>query len=521
MNGIAPDKNIGPSLDGTWKPKPALPKVITGKDTGFALVMLVIGFLFWNLIPPGSLGAGVTLFAVIICIASGGYLHISGLKQGRASLVCLAVILLSSTYFLLSDSIIIKNLNFLFLMAGFIYWICLTTGNRMEKRLAFSFLYDMINQSILIPFSNFSCCFAAFKSRVGENKRGKGIVSGAAGILIFLPVLILVVNLLIDADAAFESFIENLRFSFSADLLEYLLQMILGIPVACYLYGMIYGNRYKRYTDHLTLESAEKNVMAFRFAPDTPVYSALTALNLIYLVFFLTQAAYLFSAFTSSIPAAMTYAEYARRGFFELCTVAGINLAVIAVAHAIIKREKEEKQKLLKAETLAICFFTILLIATAMSKMAMYIESYGLTQLRVYTSWFMILLLAVFGVIAARQFKKFNGTKIVIISFVILFFVLCYGNVDGMIAKYNIDRYREGTLETLDVAALSELSDAAVPYLYELYQETDDVEFKASLRSAINGRYYDEASMLPYETTFRDFNLQTHQAEKIRAVISN
>ena len=128
----------------------------------------------------------------------------------------------------------------------------------------------------------------------------------------------------------------------------------------------------------------------------------------------------------------MTYAEYARRGFFELCTVAGINLAVITVAHFIIKQEagksdgkdqetKQKAPKTLRAEFAVLCLFTMMLIATAVSKMAMYISYYGLTQLRVYTAWFMLLLFIVFIVVGLRQFKNFNGARIIIISFVIFF----------------------------------------------------------------------------------------------------
>jgi hypothetical protein len=40
---------------------------------------------------------------------------------------------------------------------------------------------------------------------------------------------------------------------------------------------------------------------------------------------------------------------------------------------------------------------------------------------------------------------------------------LSYSNVGGRIAAYNIDRNKNGTLETLDIQALSRLSDAAVP----------------------------------------------------------
>ena len=72
----------------------------------------------------------------------------------------------------------------------------------------------------------------------------------------------------------------------------------------------------------------------------------------------------------------------------------------------------------------------------------MYIDYYGLTRLRVYTSWFMILLFVLFVIILLRQFRSFNGTRIAAIGCICLFMLLCYGNVDGMIAKYNIDRYQ-------------------------------------------------------------------------------
>jgi hypothetical protein len=173
----------------------------------------------------------------------------------------------------------------------------------------------------------------------------------------------------------------------------------------------------------------------------------------------------------------------------------------------------------LKFETVALCLFTMMLIATAVSKMGMYISYYGLTQLRVYTTWFMILLFLVFVIVAARQFKHFNGFKMALISFVLFFMLLCYANVDGMIAKYNIDAYREGDLQGVDVGALSELSDAAVPYLFELYQETQDPEMKSSIEAVIFGVYDGGAVRDPYDSTFRDFNFEKYKADKIRALL--
>jgi hypothetical protein len=486
------------------------PMEFSTADIIFAFCMLFCGFLYWNLINVVTMGFGVTLFTAVLCTAAAVYFKAAGFGQSKASLIFLGIIILSAVNFTLFDGILIKSLNFIFLSLSFVYWVCLTAEMRLENKISLYILSDMLRQLFVIPFYNFTGCFIGVKQIFIKNKKGKGILGGVIGILFFLPVLILVITLLTNADAAFESLTDKVRFLISENMLESLRDIILGLPVACYLYGLIYGNRNKRNVGYVTLESVNEQVKVFRFAPDVTVYSALTALNLIYAVFFLAQASYLFSAFRDSLPNAMTYAEYARRGFFELCAVSGINLAVIAVAHLIVKRDKI---KILKGETAVLCVFTIALIATAMSKMGMYIDYYGLTRLRVYTSWFMIVLLFLFVIVLLRQFRSFNGTRIAAVGCICLFLALCYGNADGLIAKYNIDRYQTGTLESLDVTAFSELSDGAVPYLYELYQETADPILKADILKAIMrpqyGSYVDHGS-------FRDFNLQQYKANQLR-----
>ena len=490
----------------------SVPMNFSATDIVFAYVILVCGFLYWNMISIMSLGMGVTIFALILCAAIIVYFRFSNLKQTKASLVFLGIIALSALNFSLFDGVLIKGLNFIFLSLCVVYWICLSTGTRLENKISIYMISDMMHQLFVIPFYNFNCCFAGAKQIFVKNQKGKGVLSGILGILIFLPVLILVITLLANADAAFEGMMDRIQFSMSENMMMHIRQLVLGIPVAFYLFGLIYGNRYQRNTGFVTLESVNKNVEAFRFAPHITVYSALTALNLVYVIFFLAQTTYFFSAFGDSLPQTMTYAEYARRGFFELCAVSGINLAVIAMAHLIMKREKI---KILQWETAVLCIFTIALIATAMSKMGMYINYYGLTRLRVYTSWFMVVLILLFVIILLRQFMSFQGTRIAVIGFICLFLTLCYGNVDGMIAKYNIDRYQAGTLESLDLDALSELSDASVPYLYELYQETADAVMKDDIREIIIERPEWQTSRAIYQKSFRDFNLQTYNAEQI------
>jgi hypothetical protein len=483
-------------------------------DIVIAYVMILIGFLYWNLIFIGSFGLGVTIFTVVLCTLTIAYFKTSGIRQSKASLGFLALIALSALNFALFDAILIKALNFLFLTLCFVYWVCIYAGTRMENKISLYAVSDLIYQLFVIPFYNFTGCFKGIIQIFTKGKKGKEVLGGIAGILLFLPVLILVITLLANADAAFESLISKIQFSISDKALEYLWQIILGTPVAFYLYGLLYGNIYKRRPGNATTETVNTYIEVFRFSPALAVYSALTVLNLVYLTFFLVQASYLFSAFSDILPQNMTYAEYARRGFFELCAVSGINLAVITTAHLIVKRDRV---KILQGETAVICVFTIALIATAMSKMGMYISYYGLTRPRVYTSWFMILLLFIFIIILIRQFRSFQGTRIAVVGGICLFMALCYSNPDGMIAKYNIERYQAGTLETLDIDSFYDLSDGAVPYIYELYQETEDNEMKGELKQAIMGLF--DSNMSNHQSTFRDFNLQKYKADLIRKKI--
>lgn len=482
-------------------------------DIVLAFSMLVIGFLYWNLIRVEHLGLGVTLFAAVLWGTAAVYFRFGRIKQSRISFFVSGIFALSAINFTLFDGTLVKVLNFLFISLLFVFWVLVTAGKRLEERISLYTISDMLRQLFVIPFANFTGCFSGIRQVFAKSSRGKGVLSGILGIVIFLPVLIMVISLLSSADAAFEGIIDRIELSVSENMLEYLLDLILGLPVACYLYGMLYGNRYPHNIGSVTLESVNKNLETFRFVPGVTVYAGMTALNLVYLVFFLAQTSYLFSAFEGSLPQTMTYAEYARRGFFELCAVSAINLVVIAGSHLIAKRERV---KVLRGETIALCLFTIALLGTAMSKMGMYINYYGLTQLRVYTSWFMVLLLVFFLIILLRQFKSFQGTRVALISFLILFMVLCYGITDGMIAKYNIERYQEGTLESLDLEAMTYLSDAAVPPLYKLYLETDDESLKKDIRGAILGDLVENHRGEEAPGTFREFNLQSYRADEIR-----
>ena len=492
-------------------------KSFSTSDKAFAFAMLGCGFLYWKLISVFMLGAGVTIFAIVMFIISFIYLSKSSAKQNAGSLILLVLAGLSAAQFVFFDNWLISGLNFIFLSAVFVYWICLSTDRRIDNKLSVYIIGDAVKQVVSMPFRNFGCCASGMKGFF-TNRKVKGILPALVGILVFLPLIAIVIRLLISADFAFEYFTNRIAdFISIGKIITNIIQFVIGIPVAFYLYGLIYGNVKGRYADKITVDSVDEAAGIVRFAPKTAIYSVLASFIAVYFIFFVVQVAYLFAAFGGNLPAEYTYAEYARRGFFELCAVAGINLVVLVVSALTVKRGSGENPTALRIETLIISLCTMLLIATALSKMAMYISAYGLTQLRVFTSWFMVFLFLIFTMICIRQFITFNMTKYIIAGFICMFMILSYGNVDGLIAKYNISRYESGTLSTFDVAMIAGLSDAAVPGIYDMYLRTDenDFEMRQLLASSImNGKSYTAVGI-------RGFNFQRYRADEIRALLAD
>lgn len=105
-----------------------------------------------------------------------------------------------------------------------------------------------------------------------------------------------------------------------------------------------------------------------------------------------------------------------------------------------------ESGKALKIMTVILSVFTLILIATAQSKMFLYIKEYGLTPKRVYTSWLMFILAAVFVLIIIFCFKKFNAARIGAGIITAAALLLGFCGVDSLIARYDASLIESGVM---------------------------------------------------------------------------
>ncbi|MDR1616705.1 MAG: DUF4173 domain-containing protein [Syntrophomonadaceae bacterium] len=501
------------------KNEPSSPFKFSSSEIVLAWVMLAIGFLYWNLLLE-AWGFGLTLFTLIISGVTLIFLNKSGFRQTCRSWFWLAVLLLCALSFSIFAATLLNFVKFLFLNAVFMYWLSVSTGRNLNDDLSAYLIGDAFNQIFIVPFSNFLYCFKGLKASLSGRKNSKNVLYLLLGMVIFFPFIAAVLKLLMAADSAFAQFIWHLGDVIvpGSNIIDYIFQFLLGIPVAFYLYGLIFGNVHDLGEGRFKRETLERAALNIRIAPQLTIYSALTVFNVIYILYTVFQSTYFFSSLTGSLPDSFTYAEYARKGFFELCAVASINLAVMLIAYVFIKRGSHEEPKALRVQLLCLSLLTILLIITAGSKMIMYINFYGLTPMRTYTSWFMALLFFVFTVILIRQLKKFNASKWLASGALALFMLLTFSNADGFIAHYNIERYKSGTLNRLDLDMLGSLSDAAIPHIYALYQDMgqsdpDDRMLKARLKNLIVVKNPLEEGNGIYN--YRNFNWQKYNAREI------
>jgi len=194
------------------------------------------------------------------------------------------------------------------------------------------------------------------------------------------------------------------------------------------------------------------------------VGTALGAVAALFLAFVAAQVPYLFGgAERVARLAGLSYAEYARRGFFELVWVAALTLPVLLVADwALDKRDPHAVRRVRTIAWLMLGLLAVIL-ASALSRMALYTGAYGLTELRLYTTAFMGWLIVVFAWFGATVLQgareRFASGALVAAGCLIV--ALDVANPDALIARVNLARADRGASFDADYAI--RLSADAVP----------------------------------------------------------
>ncbi|WP_327113758.1 DUF4173 domain-containing protein [Streptomyces sp. NBC_01341] len=157
-------------------------------------------------------------------------------------------------------------------------------------------------------------------------------------------------------------------------------------------------------------------------------------------------------------------AEYARQGFWQLLWATVLTLIVIALALRWAPRGGPRDRTLVRSVLGVLCTLTLVVVASALRRMDLYVDAFGLTRLRISVAavelWLGVVLLLIIaaGVFGARLLPR--AVAVSAAAGVLAFGLL---SPDGLIAEQNVERY--GSHKSIDIQYLKGLSADAVPAL--------------------------------------------------------
>lgn len=438
----------------------------TGKKEGiFGLLISVFGLMLCNSILFGGFQLGFAVFAPI-CIACGTvYLLSSGCRLTPYSGAILALCLLIAAAFARTDDIFVKFVMTWFLAVGVNLGLCLLAGQNRQSPDGVASLLDAPRAAFTLGIGKLSQSLRGVRDAF--HRGGRFAKKGAAvlmGLGIALVLLCVMIPLLTSADAAFDGLVRKLP---RLDIGEIVTTLILGSILVGFLYSRGVALRHAP-KEEAAAKSQRKGLNILT------VNTALTAVALVYLVYLISQLSYLSGGFAGILPAGFTRAQYARRGFFEMAVLCGMNLGIIALAVGLVAK-KDRAPKSTRLLCLFIGAVTLFLVATASAKMVFYIQGFGLTRLRVLTQ----VVTVFFGIATALVMvwlfvPKLPYMKAIFLAALIIGCAVIWADVDTVVARYNVTAYQSGVLETVDVEYLAwYLGDGAVPYLAELTEDAD------------------------------------------------
>lgn len=282
----------------------------------------------------------------------------------------------------------------------------------------------------------------------------KTFARAAFGVLLAMPLLMIFGGLFMAADKVFEELVSSV---FDLEVDDLLVHGIVAAIIAWLSAGYLHGLLLRE------VSATPPKIPHFPSFGSIEVPIILALLNTLFLIFIVVQIQYFFGGESVvRLTPGITYAEYARRGFFELLAVSMLVLPLLLFFDWALGDAEKRTFRML-AGTLLVMVAIIMM--SAVKRVLLYNEAYGLTEQRLYAMALMFWLGTVLAWLAATVLRgrraEFLGGAIA--AGFAVHALLHAINPDALIARTNVARIDKG--HAFDAKYVRELSADAAPVL--------------------------------------------------------
>jgi hypothetical protein len=431
------------------------------KDWIFLALCFILGIVGEESFFRDQIGVSYFVFIVLFYAVFFWRFHKFPFSHHRVGYFVLICIWMLSVGYFLYDTQLFYALNILVIPALVIFHLSLVTSSnyRIWHNMYF-FLYTFLRIIDGLRYHVFFTKYVANLSKA-EN-RGYFVVwkKIILGIALSIPFLFIVLNLLISADAQFEKLVNEIPLLFSFNE-----EMIFRTMVVVISTFAFFG-----FMQSLFIKN---NKIIQKEGPTKPMgmdgvitLTVILLLDLVYIAFVAVQFTYFFSG---SLGDGYTYAEYARRGFFELLFVTMINLSVTTGAIQLSRTVHGSLKKFIRVCLSILVLSSVVLLISAFMRMMMYEEAYGFTFTRVLAHSFMIFLMVIFAYTLVKIWlEKLSLFHFFFITALVYYVGINIVNIDQFVVDQNIKRYE--TTGNIDIYYLNNLSYTGTLGLIDLYE---------------------------------------------------
>jgi hypothetical protein len=422
-------------------------------------IAVVLGVLGDWLLRATPWGLNVPLWTLAV-LASAVVLSIRHRIDGARHIFWLALpVLLFAIGFAWRDSPAVQFFDAFAVMVAVSIWSGSREGSRIHSWGVLDCLRGLLNTGVaavagaaLLPHKEI-----VWPAMPGTAK-WKYARSGALGLLIALPLLFVFGGLLMAADAVFDQMVTDVLDIDFASIFSHSTLTVFFAWTVCGFLLLLFGISRPAVSESQRVDRPGLGIVE--------IAVPLALIDLLFVAFVIVQLRYLFG--DSSLvetTTGLTYSEYARRGFFELVTVAFLALPLLLLGDWVLAEADSRSRRIFQGLAGVLLLLLAVIVASAIQRMRLYQVAYGLTELRLYTTAFMTWIgavLAWFAVTVLRGHRRPFAAGAAIAGFCVIA-ALNVLNPDALIAKVNTDRARAG--EEFDVYYATRLSADAVPTL--------------------------------------------------------